>query len=303
MQILTATFPAKVPVVTAAVPVEMRKTNIASGRLYAMEDIGAPPIIPSVTAPNSARIWNYWLGGKDNYTIDRAVGDQVREMFPQIVAIARTQRAFLGRAVRFLAVDRGVRQFLDIGTGLPTADNTHEVAQRAAPGSAVVYADNDPVVITHARALLTAGDGHCAYVEADLRDPGAVLDGAARTLDVGRPIALILLGILGHITDDGEATSIVANLVTALAPGSYLVLADGVNTDPAGNQAQEMYNQRSPLPYHLRSPEQVAGFFAGLDRVEPGVVPCSRWRPAPGEQPEAAVWGGVAHKPTVGEIE
>jgi O-methyltransferase involved in polyketide biosynthesis len=266
-----------------------------------MEDMDVPPAVPSVTEPNSARMWNYWLGGKDNYAADRVVGDQVRDMFPQIVAVARTQRAFLGRAVRFLAADRGVRQFLDIGTGLPTADNTHEVAQRAAPGSAVVYVDNDPVVITHARALLTAGDGRCAYVGADIRDTEAVLAGAAQTLDADRPVALMVLGILGHIADDGEAASIVTSLMAGLAPGSYLVIADGVNTDPVGTKAQEMYNQRSPLPYHLRSPEQVAGFFAGLDLVDPGVVPCSRWRPAPGEQqPEAAVWGGVGHKPAAG---
>jgi hypothetical protein len=251
-----------------------------------------------VSVPNSARVWNFWLGGKDNFEVDRAVGGQVEAMFPQIARVAREQRAFLGRAVRFLAADAGLRQFLDIGAGLPTAENTHEVAQRIAPGSAVVYVDNDPVVRTHADALLIPGTGACSYLEADLRDPAGIIAGAARTLDLGRPTGLVLLGILGHIADDGQASDIVRQLTGALASGSYLVIADGVDTDPAGNEAQEIYNQRSPAPYHLRSPEQVTGFFTGTELVEPGVVSCPRWRPAtPPVGGDAAVYGGVARKP------
>jgi O-methyltransferase involved in polyketide biosynthesis len=254
-----------------------------------------------VSVPNSARIWNYWLGGKDNFAIDRAVGEQVKSMFPGIAVVARVQREFLVRAVSYLAGEAGIRQFLDIGPGLPTADSTHQVAQRIAPTSRVVYADIDPVVLTHARALLTSHpDGATAFVAADLREPARILAAAAKTLDLSQPVALMLLGILGHIESDQEASSIVAELLAALAPGSYLVIADGVNTSEAGNQAQARYNEQSPVPYHLRSPEQIAAFFTGLRLVEPGVVPCPQWRPGPSAgagDAGAAVYGGVAVKP------
>jgi hypothetical protein len=167
----------------------------------------SPEIDASV--PNSARIWNYWLGGKDNYPVDREAGEQFRAIFPEIVEVARSTRAFLNRAVRYLAGEAEIRQFLDIGTGLPTADNTHEVAQRVAPKSRVVYVDNDPVVLAHARALLTSTQGVTAYVDADLHDPDAILDATARTLDFSQPVALMLLGVLGHIGGDDEARSIV----------------------------------------------------------------------------------------------
>jgi len=259
----------------------------------------APPGI-DVSAPHSARIWNYWLGGKDNYAVDRAVGDQVRQIFPGIVRSAQTQRAFLARAISYLAGEAGIRQFLDIGTGLPAAENTHQIAQRIAPGCRVVYVDNDPVVLTHARALLRGTpEDTVSYLDADLRDPGRILGLAAATLDFTRPVALILLGILGHMSSHEEAMSIVGRLVAALASGSYLVAADGVDTSPEGNVAQEQYNQRSPNPYHLRGPDQVAAYFTGLELVAPGVVSCSRWRPGEGAaEPEyVPVHGGVARKP------
>jgi O-methyltransferase involved in polyketide biosynthesis len=158
--------------------------------------------------PQSARVYDYWLGGKDNFPADRAMGDAIAGQLPTIRTQVRAQRAFLGRTVRFLAGEAGIRQFLDIGTGLPTADNTHEVAQRVAPESRVVYVDNDPVVLAHARALLTSTQGVTAYVDADLRDPDTILDVAAWTLDFSQPVALMLLGVLGHIGDD-EARSIV----------------------------------------------------------------------------------------------
>jgi len=167
---------------------------------------------------HSARIWNYWLGGKDNYAADRAAGDKVAAMLPSIVAQARADRAFLGRVIRQLAGPAGIRQFLDIGTGLPTADNTHEVAQRVAPESRIVYVDNDPLVLAHARALLTSTpEGACDYVEGDLHDPDHILAEAARTLDLAQPVGLMLLGILHHIPDTGEAYSIVQRLTAALA--------------------------------------------------------------------------------------
>jgi O-methyltransferase involved in polyketide biosynthesis len=260
-----------------------------------------PPVGIDVSVPHSARIWNYWLGGKDNFAVDRAVGDQVKAMFPGIALVARVQREFLVRAVSYLAGPAGIRQFLDIGTGLPSADNTHQVAQRVAPACRVVYVDNDPIVLVHARALLTSyPEGATAYVEADLRDPARIMAAAAQTLDLTQPVALMLLGILGHIGSDEEAASIAKALLGDLAPGSYLVVADGVNTDQAGNEAQDRYNQQSPVPYHLRSPAQLAAFLDGLRLVEPGVVPCSQWRPdlqTGVEPPEAPVYCGVAIKP------
>jgi hypothetical protein len=259
----------------------------------------SPEIDASV--PNSARIWNYWLGGKDNYPVDREAGEQFRAIFPEIVEVARSTRAFLNRAVRYLAGEAGLRQFLDIGTGLPTADNTHEVAQRVAPKSRVVYVDNDPGVLAHARALLTSTQGVTAYVDADLHDPDAILDATARTLDFSQPVALMLLGILGHIGDDDEARSIVKRLLDGLASASYLALCDGTNTSQAGIQAQDDYDQSGAIPYRLRSPEQVAGLFAGLELVEPGVVSLPRWRPDPteGDGPprEIDAVGGVGRKP------
>ena len=265
---------------------------------------GQEPPAPAgidVSVPNSARIWNFWLGGKDNFAVDRAVGEQVREMFPGIALVARVQREFLVRAVTYLAGPAGIHQFLDVGTGLPSADNTHQVAQRVAPAARVVYVDNDPIVLVHARALLTSDPpGATAYVQADLRDPARILTAAAQTLDLSQPVALMLLGILGHIGSDEEAASVAKALLGDLAPGSYLVVADGVNTNQAGNEAQDRYNQQSPVPYHLRSPAQLAAIFDGLQLVEPGVVPCSQWRPDPQagiEPPETAVYCGVAVKP------
>jgi hypothetical protein len=256
--------------------------------------------VGDTTVPHSARVWNYWLGGQDNYPVDRAVGDQVRALFPGIVEVARAQRGFLARAIAYLAGKAGIRQFLDVGSGLPTAGNTHEVAQDIAPSARVVYTDNDPAVLAHARAVLTSTpEGATEYVSADLRDPGRVVDAASRVLDLGQPVALVLLGVLGHVSADAEAASIVSRLVAALPSGSYLLLADGTDTSEAGNEAQRRYNEGSPLPYHLRSPELIAGFFAGLDLVDPGVVPCSRWRPGPeaAGPPDVAALCGVARKP------
>jgi len=171
--------------------------------------------------PQTARIWNYWLGGKDNFAADRAVGDEIRVAFPKIVENARFSRGFLARAVRYLAGEAGIRQFLDIGTGLPTADNTHQVAQSVAAEARIVYVDNDPLVLAHARALLTSSpEGVTDYVDADLRDPGKILQEASKTLDLTQPVALMLMGILGHISDDDEARSIVRRILSELPSGS-----------------------------------------------------------------------------------
>jgi hypothetical protein len=248
--------------------------------------------------PHSARIWNYWLGGKDNYAVDREAGDQYKEIFPGIAVVARTSRAFLTRAVRYLATEAGIRQFLDVGTGLPTANNTHEVAQRAAPESRIVYVDNDPLVLAHARALLTSSpEGACEYLDADIRDPAAILDAAAGLLDFTQPIALMLMGIMGHFTDE-EAYPIVHRLLAGLPSGSYFALYDGANTNEAFNQAQQGYNDSGAVPYYLRSPEQFTRYFEGLELVEPGVVPVPHWRPDPDSAPvEIYSYCGVGRKP------
>ena len=273
-------------------------------------DPGSPPPKIDTTRPHSARIWNYWLGGKDNYAIDREIGDEFVAIFPAQIDIARQSRAFLGRAVRYLAGEAGIRQFLDIGTGLPTVDNTHEVAQQVAPSSRIVYVDNDPLVLAHARALLTSSDeGSCAYIDADLRDPDTILAEAAETLDFGQPVALMMLGVLGHVADEDNPEELTASLVDALAPGSYLVINDGTNVlygggemadDSARARAIRRYAEASGVPYNLRTPERIKAFFDGLDLVEPGVVSTSRWRLEPsasGPPPEVDAFCGIGRKP------
>jgi O-methyltransferase involved in polyketide biosynthesis len=232
--------------------------------------------------PHSARVWNFLLGGKDNYAADREAGEMIVQMFPDIALLARLQRRFLVRAVRYLAEEAGIRQFLDIGTGLPTVDNTHEVAQRIAPESRIVYVDNDPLVLVHAQALLTSTpEGACAYLDADVRDPEGILEVAAQTLDFSKPIALTMLGILGQIPDSDEPEAVVGRFLDALPPGSYLALSDGTDTNAALNQAISVYNANSASSYHLRGPERIEAFFAGLEVIEPGIVPTSQWHPEP----------------------
>lgn len=250
--------------------------------------------------PHSARVWNYLLGGKDNYPVDSEVGDVILSTFPEFAAVARLQRAFLARAVRFLTAEAGIRQFLDIGTGLPTADNTHEVAQRIAPESRIVYVDNDPLVLAHARALLTSSpEGASAYLSQDVRNPERILEEAARTLDFSRPVALTLLGIMGQLSDADRPGELVTTLLDALPSGSYVALSDGIDTNQALSAAVTAYNAQSVHTYHLRSPEEIASYFTGLDLVEPGVVATSAWRPDGAEPTKDAVdvaMCGVARK-------
>ncbi|MDX3545877.1 SAM-dependent methyltransferase [Streptomyces europaeiscabiei] len=259
------------------------------------------PVINS-GVPHSARIWNYWLGGKDCYEIDRQVGDEIRGVNPQIVDIARAQRAFLRRTVTHLTEEAGLRQFLDIGTGLPTADNTHEVAQRTARDARIVYVDHDPTVLAHANALLTStSEGATAFVAADLRDPDTILERAADTLDLTSPVALMLLGTTAHVPDE-SVYGIVTRLLDALPSGSHLVLGDSteVYRPEAMRKMVEHWNETSDNPRVNRSPEQLTRFFDGLEPLEPGVVSVARWRAERGgsDEPwEVDCFGGVGRKP------
>jgi O-methyltransferase involved in polyketide biosynthesis len=251
---------------------------------------------------HNARVWNYWIGGKDNYEVDQQVGEHVAGMFPLIREIARADRWFLGRAVRFLAEERGIRQFLDIGTGLPTADNTHEIAQRIAPESRIVYVDNDPIVLVHARTLLTGStDGVTDYVDADVHDPDAILERAARTLDFGRPVAVMMLGILNFVLDVEAARHIVRRIMAEVPSGSYLVLTHPTHDSEVGGEGQipamKFWNENATPPITARSGKEIAAFFEGLDLLEPGLVSCSQWRAEPGSPAVVPQYGAVAVKP------
>ncbi|MEU8327495.1 SAM-dependent methyltransferase [Micromonospora sp. NPDC048839] len=248
--------------------------------------------------PHAARIWNYWMGGKDNFQSDRAAGDAVAEVYPEIVLMAQQSRVFLVRTVRHLAAEAGIRQFLDIGTGLPTMQNTHAVAQSVAPESRVVYVDNDPMVLVHARALLasTTSEGVTTYVPADYHDPERILAEAAQTLDFDKPIAVMYMGVLGYEPDLDVVRSIVGRTMDAMPSGSHLVLWDGTNTSPAVVSGAERLAQSGGVPYILRSPDELASCFDGLTVVEPGLVPIPLWRP---EDPDAVgidAYGAVARK-------
>ncbi|MGW1400768.1 SAM-dependent methyltransferase [Streptomyces sp. NPDC002405] len=232
--------------------------------------------------PHSARVWDYLLGGENHYLVDSRAGDMILRTFPEFAAVARLQRSFLARAVRFMARDAGIRQFLDIGSGLPTANNTHEIAQSIAPDSRIVYVDNDPIVLAHADTLLSSTpEGKCAYLDADVRDPRKILTQAARTLDFDRPVGLMLLNIMGQLSDDEEPERIVAELIDALPPGSCVALSDGTDTSDQLKAAVEAYNAQSVNTYHLRSPERIGSFLEGLRLVEPGLVRSADWRPDP----------------------
>nr|MDT0663621.1 SAM-dependent methyltransferase [Micromonospora sp. DSM 115978] len=252
-------------------------------------DHPTPPF--DTTRPHSARVWNYFLGGKDNFPVDREHGDQSIAIFPEITGVARASRAFLARAITYLAGEAGVRQFLDVGTGLPVENNTHQVAQRIAPESRIVYVDNDPMVLAHARALLVGTpEGATAYIDADARDPDKILAVAAQTLDFTKPVGLMLMSIMGLIPDLDEAYSITRRLLAALPPGSYLTLEDGSDdgSDDSGQPEQETVvedlNELSEgfgYGYRYRTVEEITRFFDGLDLVEPGIVSPSYWRNDP----------------------
>ncbi|MFC7546755.1 SAM-dependent methyltransferase [Plantactinospora sp. GCM10030261] len=257
---------------------------------------------PQAVSP--ARRWNYWLGGKDHFQADREAGDRIAQVFPFIRTAAREGRAFHGRAIRHLAREAGIRQFLDIGTGLPAPDNTHEVAQAVAPESRVVYVDNDPMVLTHARAL-TVGtpQGVTRYVDADLREPATILDApeVAATLDLDKPVAILLIAVLHFIKDDEQARGVVADLLAAVPPGSYLVATHGTGDfiDPQMAAKFTALLAAGQVDTYPRDRTGFGAFFAGLDLVDPGIVPVSEWRPESGEHPsptEVSTYAAVGRK-------
>ncbi len=261
------------------------------------------PTAPNIdtSAPHPARVYDYWLGGKDNFEADRQAAQAAMEIFPYTVQSARACRRYLARVVRFLAAEQGIRQFLDIGAGLPSADNVHEVAQAAAPDSRIVYVDNDPIVLVHARALLTSSpDGATSYIDADLRDTGRIVEEAQRSLDFSQPVAVMLMAILHFIPDSADPAGIIRTLMEPLPAGSYLAL--GHHTADIFPELEEFSRYLSRLnPEYtatLRSRDQVAGYFEGLELVEPGVVQISQWRPDSAYDSDlpAALWGGVARK-------
>jgi trans-aconitate methyltransferase len=262
---------------------------------------GGTPVFDTSVA-HIARVYNYWLGGKDNFAADRAAAEQAMAAYPDIALSARANRGFLRRAVHFLAGEAGIRQFLDIGTGIPAANNTHEVAQAIAPDARVVYVDNDPVVLAHARALLaSSSEGATDYIDADLRSPAQILAAAASTLDFSQPVAIMLMAILQHLSAEDDPYAIVAELVAAVPGGSYLALshpASDIEPEKLAELAKRL-NKVMAQRTTVRSRAEVAVFFDGLELVDPGMVNVPHWRPGSAEEASspAALWAGVARKP------
>ena len=253
--------------------------------------------------PQSARVYDYWLGGKDNFPADRALGDAIAEQVPTIRTMVRGQRAFLARAVRFLAGEAGIRQFLDIGTGIPSAGNVHEVAQAVAPETRVLYVDNDPIVLAHSRALIPGTNtGTVEFIQADLRQPEAILadPATAKTLDLSQPVGLVLVGIMHHLRDADEPRRILATLLDPLASGSYLVLSQSSQDfDPEAMARLAAVSERGGIPNVPRTLAETEAFFAGLELVDPGLTPVLSWRPdePPADPQLAYYWAGIARKP------
>jgi len=261
------------------------------------------PAVIDTSKAHQARVYDYWLGGKDNFAVDREAAELALAAYPGLRRGVRAQRAFLANAVTYLAGTVGIRQFLDIGTGIPTANNTHEVAHSVDPDARIVYVDNDPIVLAHARALLTGvRPGTTRYLDADLRDTGSILDEAATLLDFRQPIAVLLIGILQLIPDDADPRGIVARLMDAVPPGSWLAIfhpASDILADQIGAAARHV-SARSVVPTTLRSRAEVTQFFDGLEVLEPGLVQVHRWLPgsaAPDMGDQVAGYAGLARKP------
>jgi hypothetical protein len=260
------------------------------------------PVHIDTSVPNVARVWNYLIGGRDNFEADRKAAEQLTAIAPVMKDVAPASRAFLGRVVRYLAGEAGIRQFLDIGTGMPTAGNTHEIAQSVTPDSRIAYVDNDPVVLVHARALLrSAPEGATSYIDADAREPGKIIAEAQNTLDFSQPVAIVMIDLLDFLADDDEVLSILDALTSAVVPGSYLaIMQPASDVEDALNEARRHWNQVSRTPVTLRTREQVISWFEGLELVSPGMVLLPEWRPAKGDPRYAyrmPLYGAVARKP------
>src|ERR1700722_3514477 len=255
-----------------------------------------------ISVANAARMWNYWIGGKDNFRADREAGDHVRAAMPQLPLVAAMLRRFLTTSVEELTA-AGVRQFLDIGTGLPTADNTHDVAQRAAPESRIVYVDHDPLVISHARALLTSSAaGKTDYIQADLRDWATIAAGARRTMDFGQPVAVVLIPVVHFLLDAEDPHRLISQIVADLAPGSYLVIAHAASDiEPATAAAMARnYNATSSLTITPRDGATVARFFDGMEMTGAGLRPLAQWwgaSPPTADGSGLSCYCGIARKP------
>jgi S-adenosyl methyltransferase len=262
------------------------------------DEADRPPGI-DVTVAHNARVWNYWLGGKDHFEVDRAAGNGVMAMHPSIVEVARADRAFLGRAVRFMAGEAGIRQFLDIGTGLPTAENTHQVAASVARDVRVVYVDNDPIVLAHARALLTSSlPAVTSYVDANVHDPATILEAAARTLDFSEPVGIMMLGIMNFVLDNAEAAAIVQHVLGGVASGSYLAMSHPTTElgGEANAEAMRFWNEHAKPPIRARTGAEVRQLLAGVELVEPGLVSCALWRPDTADARRVPHYGAVGRK-------
>jgi hypothetical protein len=261
---------------------------------------GAPDPRFNPKVPNIARIYDYWLGGKDNFEADRKVGDMILQSDPGVAFSVRANRAFHTRAVRYLVAEAGVRQFLDIGTGIPAAENTHEVAQAIAPESRIVYVDNDPIVLSHAKALLNSTpEGACAYLDADLRDPATIVAEAAKTLDFSQPVAVMLIAILHWLPDEADPRRIVSELMDAVPAGSYLALSHMAKDVNAEVRAETIGRTGQFMkPPTTRERAEISRYFDGLELVDPGIVLVSEWRPHSEleSRSPAYLWSGVARK-------
>jgi O-methyltransferase involved in polyketide biosynthesis len=261
-------------------------------------DAQSLPFDTSVAHP--ARVYDYWLGGKDNFQADREAAEFAVQANPNILPGVRANRAFLRRAVEYLASEAGIRQFLDIGTGLPTSNNTHEVAQAIAPEARVVYVDNDPIVLAHARALLTTSpEGATEYVDADVRDPDTILAAAAETLDFNQPIAVMTLMILQYVPDTDQPHQLVRRIMDTVPSGSYLTISDttrDIDTARVTGTTSQL-NARMPVNLNLRSREEIARFLDGLELIEPGLVPLPGWRAHPEPGHVIPCYAGMGRKP------
>jgi S-adenosyl methyltransferase len=287
--------------ITTALPT--RGATVVSDKFFRSVLPGDEREVPKIdtNVAHIARVYDYWLGGKDNFAVDREIGDKVLQVHPETVLSVQANRKFLARSVRQLAANEGVRQFLDIGTGLPSGNNTHEVAQAVRPEARVVYVDNDPIVLAHARALLTSSpEGATAYLDADIKDTDEILAGAARLLDFSQPVAIMLVAVLHMLRDEEDPQRIVDRFMAAVPAGSFLVishLASDVQQEAMAEMGRRL-NQSMTQQFTMRTRAQVTGFFDGLTLLDPGVVLTHQWRPdseADAETP-GVLWAGVARK-------